>query len=87
MMHGNAQQLRDAPAIDARSLRVECPEHKGLLLPVTTVKIGRHHASSPQDVRTVSLYLEALCVYCDQYHYVKVEEGSIAGLPVLPWHE
>ena len=84
-MHGNAKQFQEAPEIDARSLRVECPEHKGLLLPVTNVQHTYTNRGPTNHV--IKFYLEALCPYCAKYHYARVKEGSIAGLPVLPWHE
>ena len=72
-MHGNGRR-RNVPLVDARSLRVECPQHPGVLLPVTQVKevivLGR-----------MRLHLEALCVYCcDKYHYVEIEPSDLAEL-------
>ena len=82
MLHGNALRSR-ATVVDARHLHVECPEHKGVLLPVVTVKLS---LSNRGDAATQRLYLEALCRHCEQYHYVEVEQGSVAGLPPLEWN-
>jgi hypothetical protein len=81
-MHGNNKKVRNAPTVDARYLHVECPEHPGITLPVTTVKVSEHHATGRQAV----MVLEVLCRYCETYHYVRVNAGSVAGLAPLEWN-
>lgn len=82
MLHAGSVQLRSAPEVDARHLHVECPQHPGITLPVTAVRL----TYSNHGGRVVALYLEVLCRYCDKYHYVKVKEGSVADLSPLPWN-
>lgn len=67
-----------AATVDCRSLMVECPEHKGLLLPVTDIHISYTKESKGEASRLFVIFMEALCVYCDAYKYVRVNEGSWA---------
>lgn len=84
-MHGNAMRTR-AQVVDARSIQIECPEHRGLLLPVTDIKISHsNNVDKPGGTKTLKIYMEALCKYCDKYHYVEVKAWSVAWLP--PLHE
>ena len=81
-IHGLDHRLTQARVVDGRSVGIECPHHKGLLIPVTGIKFSRTGKSGHR----VKLYMEALCVYCDAYHYVHVTEGSTAGLEPLVWN-
>lgn len=85
-MRASVSQLQQAPPIDARYLRVEVPAHPGVLFQVTGIKlsIGAPAGAKRNEPKA---YFEALCRYCNKYHYVRVEEGMIAALPPLAWNE
>ena len=80
-IHGRDHRLRLAPEIDVRSVRVECRQHKGVLIPVTGIKMVR--CDNGVGLR---LYMEALCIYCNRYQYMRVKEGSLAGLEPFTWN-
>ena len=76
-MHGRPLRTR-ASVVDARSLMVECPDHKGLLLPVTDVRIAYNRTTEQAGKRGkefMVIDIEALCVYCNKYKNVQVREG------------
>ena len=78
-MNGRAPRKR-GHVVDCRSLMVECPEHRGLLLPVTDVRIAYNRTSDQVGKRGkefMVIDLEALCVYCNNYKNVQVREGSV----------
>lgn len=81
-MNGNSYRNRTTGEIDARSIQVEVPEHKGILLPVVDIKFTfANNSAQPKKA-----YFVVLCKFCDKYHYVQVKEGDIAGLPPLAWN-
>jgi hypothetical protein len=83
-VHGNRLRYLAAP-VDARALRVVCPDHPGLLIPVTNVKVSYSNniRRTTNGKRMVAIYLEALCRYCDGYRYVEVQQGALASLALL----
>lgn len=85
-LHGRDHRLRDAVALDVRSMRVECPQHKGVLVPVTGLKFITKEREGSR-TRDPKLMVELLCVYCNRYHYVSIAEGSLAGVTPYTWHE
>ncbi len=78
-MHGNSIRHK-AEKIDARALWAEHPQHPGVLLPVTDLKISltNNTAKTADRKRHMVLYLELFCQYCDGYHYVDVNHGTPA---------
>ena len=76
-MHGRPLR-KHASVVDARSLMVECPDHKGLLLPVTDVRIAYNRTTDQSGKRGkefMVIDIEALCVYCNNYKHIRVREG------------
>ena len=76
-MDGRALKKR-AHIVDCRSLMVECPEHKGILLPATDVHVSYTKESKGEPGegdRLFVIFIEALCVYCNKYTYLRVKEG------------
>lgn len=72
-IHGRDNRLRHALNIDARSMRVECPAHKGVLVPVTGAKLCQSHNRNACDIK---MYLEILCRHCGKYRYVRIVVGD-----------
>ena len=69
-MDRTAHSLRNMPQVDLRALYVECPQHKGVTLPVVGLRIGRSKGAEGS-----RLYLEAACRHCQKSHYVRVIGG------------
>lgn len=87
VMHGKDSRLRMAAVVDARFLRIECPKHKGVLIPVTGIKFGTADRNNETHSREAAVWMEALCIYCNKYQYFRVREGSQAGLDAFKWNE
>lgn len=71
--------------IDGRGLRVECPEHAGLLLPVTDLTVALTYAGGSA---SAVVRLDVICPYCDRYHHLEIAPGSVSGAGegvVLSW--
>ena len=63
------RRLGNFPLADLRSLYIEVPQHKGIVLPVVGMKVSRSDARAP------IMYLEAACRYCNGTHRVRLREG------------
>lgn len=81
--YGSCRVIREAPLLDARSLRICCPKHPMTLALVTDIQVRRTNELSKQ----YRIVLEVLCFYCGAYQYVRMLPVSVAELPPLPGHE
>lgn len=75
----NPRHATHYPEMDVRALFVECPQHRGVLLPVTEMRVSRTRLA-------LRIYLAAVCRYCHgQTHFVRIREGVRSPEP-FPWN-